>query len=199
MLLDDLRAEIRSTLGIEHSPEEERIEIRPGVFAFYNPISPMFALDNFLAQSIGMWLWKYALHPKFEERIKSDNLRKTIALCYRNNIVNTRILGQVINGMRSRSARIQYGDFGRAYGWKWNGKEDLATSMWFFAKTWVYHDSTIKWNHDTAIAPGDGSRQAIEEELMELDFIGVVQAYFYDRNSAYLNWKEALLKRMHQV
>ncbi len=188
MSLKNLRAEIRSTLGIEHCSEEEKIEIRPGVFVYYNPTPPMFAMNNFYTQSIGMWLWKYALCPKFEEKVKADDFRKTITLCYPGNRLNTRVLGQIINSMRSKTARIQYGDFGRAYGWKWNGKEDLATSMWLLAKTWMYHDSVIKWNHDTAVAPGDGSRSAIEEELMTLDFAMVVDAYYVQRKRSYREW-----------
>ncbi len=185
MSLDNLRAEIQSNLGIEHSPEEDKIEIRPGIYAFYHHTPPKFTMHNFVVQSIGMWLWKYALCPMFEERVRADDLRKTISLCYPDNRIHTRQLGQIINCMRSRSARIQYGDFGRAYGWKWDGKEDLAMSMWLFTKTWIYNKSTIQWNNDTNVAPGNESRKAIEEELMELDFMGVVKAYCMDRQTAY--------------
>ena len=192
MSLKNLRAEIHSSLGVELGPEEEYIEIRPGVSILYKHGQTMFALNNFFTQSIGMWLWKYSLCPMFEDRVRSDDLRKTIALCYPNKRLSSRLLGQIINSMQIKSRRIQYGDFSRAYGWKWNGKEDLATSMWLFTKTWIYQDSTIKWNRDTAVAPGDESRSAIEEELINLDFMGVMQAYYIDRQSAYSDWKTTI-------
>jgi len=190
MSLKNLHAEIQTSLGIKHGPEEEYIQIRPGISILYTHNQTMFALNNFLAQSIGMWLWKYALCPMFEERVRSNELRKTIALCYPNAKLNTRLLGQIINAMQSKSIRIQYGDFSRAYGWKWNGKEDLATSMWLFTKTWIYTPDVVEWNNATGVAPGNGSRSAIEQELMELDFMGVVQAYYTDRQIAYYNWKQ---------
>ncbi len=193
MSLKNLRTEIRSKLGIKQSPEGEAIEIRPGVAVSYYTGPTMFALDNFLVQSIGMWLWKYALCPDFEERVRSENLRKTIVLCYPNSRISNRLLGQIINSRRNNTARIQYGDFSRAYGWKWDGREDLATSMWLFARTWIYEADVVEWNNNTAVAPGDESRSAIEEELTALEFPAIVDAYYFQRRSAYIDFKKAYL------
>jgi len=172
-------------MGIKDSPEEEEIEIRPGVKVIYLNTNPMFALTNFLNQSIGMWLWKYALCPYFEERIKTIDLVRTISLCYPKGKINSKSLGKIINCTRLKSAKIQYGTFDRAYGWKWNGKEDLATSMWLFTKTWIYTTEVVLWNNNTAVAPGNESRQDIEEELMALDFHRVVDAYYTQRLQTY--------------
>lgn len=191
MSLKALRAEIQGKTSIDLGPDEELIEIRSGIKVPYSHNFPMFTLNNFLAQSIGMWLWKYALCPMFEERVRADDLRKTITLCYPKRRLNNRLLGQIINCMRLETARIQYSDFGRAYGWKWNGKEDLATSMWLFTKTWIYDMAVVEWNNTTAVAPGDESRQAIEEELITLDFHAIVQAYYYDRLKCYQDWEIA--------
>jgi len=42
----ELRNIITSQMGIKDSPEEEEIEIRPGVKVIYLNTNPMFALTN---------------------------------------------------------------------------------------------------------------------------------------------------------
>lgn len=191
MSLANLRAEIGFTTGVDQGPARDNIEIRPGAHVPYTHSLPMFARNNFLAQSIGMWLWKFALCPMYEDKVIADDLRMTITLCYPNRRLNNRLLGQIINCMRIETARIQIANFSRAYGWKWNGKEDLAMSMWLFTKTWIFDKNIIEWNNNTAVAPGNESRSAIEDELIALDFHGIVKAYYYDRCQNYYDWKQA--------
>ena len=184
------RHRMQAEAGLKPSAEEIEIEIRPGRKIIYLTSAPHIHLTNFLFQTIGMWLWKWSFDKDFEDRIPSDDLRNHIAFAFPPRMINPVMIGKAINCMRTKKARMQYGDFARPYGYKWDGPEDLATSMWLLAKTWIYETDVWKWNHNTSVAPGDGSRSAIEEELKEFDhYSSVVDAYYSQRRNAYYEWK----------
>ncbi len=188
---------LREEAGLKPSENEIKIEIRPGIEILYQTSAPYIHLNNFLFQTIGMWLWKWSLSKEFETRIIGEELRENIACSFPPRMINKITIGRVINCMRTKTSKIQFGSFDRPYGYKWNGPEDLTTSMWLLTKTWIYEQDVTLWNNGTPCAPGDGSRSAIEEELNALNYSSVVDAYYSQRRNTWFEWSTLLKYKTH--